>query len=105
MEPHYELVNQRTRALVRAREQKPELEIREAGTNCGDVDHVDGDVKLASNNLDALMRRVSLTSTREIDSIILRAESFACKDSQRWNSDSRGTLAREYTDLKLPVLP
>ena len=46
-----------------------------------------------------------LTSTREIDSIILRAESFACKDSQRWNSDSRGTLAREYTDLKLPVLP
>jgi hypothetical protein len=49
MEPHYELLNPRTRALKRAREQKPELEIREAGTNCGDVDHVNGDVKLASN--------------------------------------------------------
>ena len=59
MEPHYELLNQRTRALKRAREQKPGLEIREAGTNCGDVDHVDGDVKLASNNLDTSVRRMS----------------------------------------------
>ena len=90
MEPHYELLNQRTRALKRAREQKPGLEIREAGTNCGDVDHVDGDVKLASNNLDTLMRRVSLTSTREVDKSYRRAECFACKDSQRWKSG--GTL-------------
>ena len=44
MEPHYELLNQRTRALKRAREQKPELEIREAGTNCGDADRVEAGV-------------------------------------------------------------
>ena len=45
-------------------EQTLEMEIR------GHADRVDDDVKLASNNLDALMRRMSLTSTREIDGLI-----------------------------------
>jgi hypothetical protein len=58
MEPHYELLNPRTRALKRAREQKPELEIREAGTNCGDVDHVNGDVLRAKIASDGIRIRV-----------------------------------------------
>jgi hypothetical protein len=36
--PHYELLNQTNAVLNEQVEQKPELEIREAGTNCGDAD-------------------------------------------------------------------
>ena len=69
---HYELPKSKTNAALNEQvEQRPEVEIREsARTDCGHADRVDDDVKLASNNLDTLMRRMSLTSTREIDSLI-----------------------------------
>jgi hypothetical protein len=66
-------------------EQKPEVDIREsARIDRGHVDTGYDDVKLASNNVDALMRRMSLSSTREIDSLI--GELNACKGSERWRS-------------------
>ena len=65
-------------------EQKLQVGIRELAPRENGYERIDDDVQLARNNLETLMRRMSLTSTREIDSLIYRAESFACKDSQGW---------------------
>jgi hypothetical protein len=46
-------------------EQKPEVEIRvSARTDYGQADRIDGDVKLASNNLDTLMPDVANINSR-----------------------------------------
>jgi len=84
-------------------EQKPEAEIRvSARTDCGHADRIDDDVKLASNNLDTLMRRMLLTSTREIDSLIGELKFLRAKvagDGSRVEH-----LLREYTELNQSVI-
>jgi hypothetical protein len=76
-------------------EQRPEEEICESAPM--DRRHADGgydDVKLASNNVDALMRRMSLSSTREIDSLIGELKALRAKvasDGVGWNMRSANT--------------
>ena len=84
-------------------EQKPEVDIREsARIDRGHVDTGYDDVKLASNNVDALMRRMSLSSTREIDSLIGELKALRAKVA---SDGSRVEHAvREYTDLNQSVI-
>jgi hypothetical protein len=96
------VLNQTNGALNEQVEQKPELEILEAGTNCRDADRVDDDVKLASNNLDTLMRRASLTSTREIDSLIGELKVLRAKITS--DGSRVEPLLREYTELNQSVI-
>jgi len=91
--PRYELLNQ-TNVLNEQVEQKSELEIRGAGRNCGGTP-IDDDVKLASNNLDTLMRRVLLTSTREIDSLIGKLKVLRAKIASDGSRVEH--LLRQYT--------
>ena len=64
-------INRTNSAHNEPAEKKLEVEIRElARRDSSHSDQVDDDVKLASNNLETLTRRMSLTSTREIDSLI-----------------------------------
>ena len=96
-------LSQTNAALSEQIEQRLEVEICEtARTDGGHADSVDDDVKLASNNLDALMRRMSLSSTREIDSLIgelkvLRAK--VASDGSRVEHAVRG-----YTELNQSVI-
>jgi hypothetical protein len=84
-------------------EQKPEVEIREsARTDCGHADRIDDDAKLASNNLDTLMRRMSLTSTREIDSLIGELKFLRAKVASDGSRVEQ--LLREYTELNQSVI-
>jgi hypothetical protein len=84
-------------------EQKPEGEIRvSARTDCGHIDPVDDDVRLASNNLDTLMRRMSLTSTRELDSLIGELKSLRAKIASDGGRVEH--LIREYTELNQSVI-
>ena len=54
-----------------SKQKKFQVETRElARRDSAYTGQVDDDVKLARNNLETLMRRMSLTSTREIDSLI-----------------------------------
>jgi len=84
-------------------EQGSEVEICESAPM--DRRHADSgydDVKLASNNVDALMRRMSLSSTREIDSLIGELKALRAKVA---SDGSRVEYAvREYTDLNQSVI-
>jgi hypothetical protein len=84
-------------------EQKLEVEICEAArVDAGHIDNLDNDVKLASNNIDALMRRMSLSSTREIDSLIAELKVLRAKVA---SDGSRVEHAvREYTELNQSVI-
>ena len=84
-------------------EQKPDVEICEsARADRGRGDDVHGDVKLASNNIDALMRRMSLSSTREIDGLIAELKVLRAKVA---SDGSRVEHAvREYTELNQSVI-
>jgi hypothetical protein len=86
-------------------EQKLEVEICETvRTHRGYADNVnvDDDVKLASNNVDSLMRRMSLSSTREIDSLIGELKVLRAKVA---SDGSRVEHAvREYTELNQSVI-
>jgi hypothetical protein len=96
-------LSQTNAALNEQVEQRPEVEIRESGrTDCGHADRVDDDVKLASNNLDTLMRRMSLTSTREIDSLIGELKVLRAKIASDGSRVEH--LLREYTELNQSVI-
>jgi hypothetical protein len=83
--------------------QKLEVEICEsARTHRGYADNLDDDVKLASNNVDSLMRRMSLSSTREIDSLIGELKVLRAKVA---SDGSRVEHAvREFTELNQSVI-
>jgi hypothetical protein len=84
-------------------EQEPEVESREtARTDGGHADNVDDDVKLASNNIDALMRRMSLSSTREIDSLIGELKVLRAKVASDGNRVEHAV--RDYTELNQSVV-
>jgi hypothetical protein len=84
-------------------EQRPEVEICESAPM--DRRHADSaydDVKLASNNVDALMRRMSLSSTREIDSLIGELKALRAKVASDGNRVEHAV--REYTELNQSVI-
>jgi hypothetical protein len=84
-------------------EQKLEVEICETvRTHRGYVDNVDDDVKLASNNVDSLMRRMSLSSTREIDGLIGELKVLRAKVASDGNRVEHAV--REYTELNQSVI-
>ena len=85
-------------------EQKLEVEICEAArVDAGHVDNLDNnDVKLASNNIDALMRRMSLSSTREIDSLIADLKVLRAKVASDGGRVEHAV--REYTELNQSVI-
>ena len=95
--------NQAIAAADEQVEQKPGVEIGEsARTDRGYAGSVDDAVKLASNNVDALMRRMSLSSTREIDSLIGELKVLRAKVS---SDGSRVEHAvRQYTELNQSVV-
>src|SRR5262249_44608599 len=66
------------------------------------ADSGDDDGKLASNNVDALMRRMSLSSTREIDSLIGELKALRAKAA---SDGSRVQHAcGEYTEMNQSVI-
>jgi hypothetical protein len=84
-------------------EQKLEVEICEAArVDAGHVDNLDNDVKLASNNIDALMRRMSLSSTREIDSLIAELKVLRAKVASDGGRVEHAV--REYTELNQSLI-
>src|SRR5262245_7700651 len=84
-------------------EQKPEVEIRvSARTDCGHADRIDDDVKPTSNNLDTSMRRMSLTSTQEIDSLIGELKFLRAKVGSDGSRVEQ--LLREYTELNQSMI-
>jgi hypothetical protein len=84
-------------------EQKLEVEICEAARgDAGHVDNLDNDVKLASNNIDALMRRMSLSSTREIDSLIAELKVLRAKVASDGGRVEHAV--REYTELNQSLI-
>jgi hypothetical protein len=84
-------------------EQKLEVEICEAArVDAGHVDNLDNDVKLASNNIDALMRRMSLSSTREIDSLIAELKVLRAKVASDGGRVEHAV--REYPELNQSVI-
>jgi hypothetical protein len=92
--------NQTIAAADEQVEQRPDAEICvSARTNRG---YADDDVKLASNNVDTLMRRMSLSSTREIDSLIGELKVLRAKVA---SDGSRVEHAvRDYTELNQSVI-
>ncbi len=95
--------SQTNAALDEQIEQKLEAEICEtARTDGGRADNVDDDVKLASNNLDALMRRMSLSSTREIDSLIGELKVLRAKVASDGSRVEH--VVRQYTELNQSVV-
>jgi hypothetical protein len=84
-------------------EQKLEVEICEAArVDAGHIDNLDNDVKLASNNIDALMRRMSLSSTREIDSLIAELKVLRAKVASDGGRVEHAV--REYTELNQSLI-
>jgi DNA repair exonuclease SbcCD ATPase subunit len=78
------------------------VEIRElARRGNGDADLVNDDAKLASNNLGTLMRRMSLTSTREIDSLM--SELKALRQKVVIDGDRVERQLAEYAELNQSV--
>ena len=83
-------------------EEALEVEIRElARRDSGHADLVNDDAKLASNNLGTLMRRMSLTSTREIDSLM--SELKALRQKVVVDGDRVERQLAEYTELNQSV--
>jgi hypothetical protein len=83
-------------------EQKRHVEGRElAPAESGD-DQINDDVQLARNNLETLMRRMSLTSTREIDSLVDELKGLREKVA----ADGReiGRQLVEYAELNQSVI-
>ena len=96
-------INRTNSAYNEQAEQKLEVEIRElARRNSGHADQVDDDVKLATNNLETLMRRMSLTSTREIASLI--GELKALREKVVTDGGRVERQLAEYAELNQSVI-
>ena len=84
-------------------EEKFQVETRElARRDSAYTGQVDDDVKLARNNLETLMRRMSLTSTREIDSLI--AELKALREKVATDGGRVERQIAEYAELNQSVI-
>ena len=95
-------VNRASSVKSEQREEALEVEIRElARRDSGHADLVNDDAKLASNNLGTLMRRMSLTSTREIDSLM--SELKALRQKVVTDGDRVERQLAEYTELNQSV--
>ena len=95
-------VNRASSAKTEQGEEALEVEIRElARRDNGDADLVNDDAKLASNNLGTLMRRMSLTSTREIDSLM--SELKALRQKVVIDGDRVERQLAEYAELNQSV--
>jgi hypothetical protein len=95
-------VNRASSAKSEQGEEALEVEIRElARRDNGHADLVNDDAKLASNNLSTLMRRMSLTSTREIDSLM--SELKALRQKVVVGGDRVEHQLAEYAELNQSV--
>ena len=84
-------------------EEKFQVETRElARRDSAYTGQVDDNVKLARNNLETLMRRMSLTSTREIDSLI--AELKALREKVATDGGRVERQIAEYAELNQSVI-
>ena len=84
-------------------EQKLEAEIRElAPKDSSHTNQISDDVQLATNNLDALMRRMSLTSTREIDRLI--SELKVLRDKINTDGDRVERQLADYAEFNQSVI-
>jgi len=97
------LVNRTSSAHSEQPVQKLEAEIRELAPKDGShTDQINDDVQLATNNLDALMRRMSLTSTREIDRLI--SELKALRDKINADGDRVERQLADYSEFNQSVI-
>jgi hypothetical protein len=83
-------------------EQKLEAEIRQVPGDGSHADQFNDDVKLTSNNLESLTRRISLTSTREIDSLI--GELKTLREKLLSDGSRVERQLTEYTELNQSVV-
>jgi hypothetical protein len=97
------LVNRTSSAHSEQSEQQLEAEIRELAPKDGShTSQIDNNVQLATNNLDALMRRISLTSTREIDRLI--SELKVLRDKINTDGDRIERQLADYAEFNQSVI-
>jgi len=97
------LINRTGSAHSEQSEQQLEAEIRElAPRDSSHTSQINNDVQLATNNLDALMRRMSLTSTREIDRLI--SELKILRDKISSDGDRVERQLADYAEFNQSVI-